>query len=148
MCDCINRTFFALRCYQSKLSPAIIKVFVHILKFSPAKKHKETFLLSYFSVTKSTKSQQRGLAPSSFRTTGGVHELVAGSSAWRVRATKDKAKVGGFAALRNLILPRVRTQRTKKPSRYVHALSHPHTNTGDAVARIFIFPYSSFKSFL
>ena len=41
---------------------------------SPAKKHKETFLLSYFSVTKSTKSQQGGLAPSSLRTTGGVHE--------------------------------------------------------------------------
>ena len=41
------------------------------------KKDKETFLLSYFSVTKSTKSQQGGLTPSSFRTTGGVHELVA-----------------------------------------------------------------------
>ena len=77
MCDCANRTFFALRCYQSKLSPAIIKVFVHILKFSPAKKHKITFLLSYFSVTKSTKSQQGGLTPSSFRTSCGVHELVA-----------------------------------------------------------------------
>ena len=31
----------------------------------------------------------------------GVHELVAGSSAWQVRATKNKAKVGGFAALHN-----------------------------------------------
>ena len=102
MCDCANRTFFALRCYQSKLSLAIIKVFVHILKFSPAKKHKITFPLSYFSVRKSTKSQQGGLAPSSFRTSCGVHELVAGSSAWQVRATKDKAKIGGFAALRNL----------------------------------------------
>ena len=28
-----------------------------------------------------------------------VHELVAGSSAWRVRAAKDRAKVGSFAAL-------------------------------------------------
>ena len=27
----------------------------------------------------------------------GVHELVAGSSAWRVRATKDKVKIGSFA---------------------------------------------------
>ena len=45
-----------------------------------------TFLLSYFSVKKSTKSHQRGLAPSSFQTTGGVHELVARSSAWQVRA--------------------------------------------------------------
>ena len=41
------------------------------------KKHKVTFLLSYFSMTKSTKSQQGGLTPSSFRTSGGVHELVA-----------------------------------------------------------------------
>ena len=30
-------------------------------------------------------------------TTGGVHELVAGSSAWQVRAIKGRAKVGGFA---------------------------------------------------
>ena len=44
---------------------------------SPAKKHEVTFIFSYFCVTKSTKSQQGGLAPSSFRTTGGVHELVA-----------------------------------------------------------------------
>ena len=75
MCDCANRTFFALRCYQSKLSPAIIKVFVHILKFSPAKKHKETFPFSYFCMTKSTKSHLRGfsiLLKISFR----VHELV------------------------------------------------------------------------
>ena len=28
-----------------------------------------------------------------------MHELVAGSSAWQVRAAKDRAKVGGFAAL-------------------------------------------------
>ena len=47
--------------------------------------------------TEYTKSQQGGLTPSSFRTTGGVHELVAGSSAWQVRAAKDKSKVGGFA---------------------------------------------------
>ena len=48
---------------------------------------------------KSTKSQQGGLTPSSFRTTGGVHELVAISSAWRVCAARDKSKIGGFAAL-------------------------------------------------
>ena len=45
------------------------------------------------------------------------------SHAWQVRAAKDKAKVGGFTAPRNLILPRVRTYHTKKPSRFVHALS-------------------------
>ena len=104
--------FFALRCYQSKLSLAIIKVFVHILKFSPVKNHKVTFLLSYFSVTKSTKSQQREHSPL-FANSLRVHELVARSSAWRVRAAKDKVKIGGFAALRNLILPRVRTYRTR-----------------------------------
>ncbi len=47
---------------------------------------------------KSTKSHLRGLSSllkNSFR----VHELVARSSAWRVSAAKDRAKVGGFAAL-------------------------------------------------
>ena len=61
-----------------------------------------TFLLSYFSVTKSTKSHLRGfsiLLKISFR----VHELVAGSSAWQVRAANSRAKVGGFAAPRNLV---------------------------------------------
>ena len=33
----------------------------------------------------------------------GVHELVARSSAWRVRAAEDKVKIGGFITLRNLI---------------------------------------------
>ena len=45
------------------------------------------------------------------------------SHAWQVRAIKGKVKIGGFAVLRNLILPRVRTYHTKKPSRFVHALS-------------------------
>ena len=57
---------------------------------SPAKKHKVTFPLSYFSVTKSTKSQQGGLAPSSFQTTGGVHELVA--RAMRGKCVRQGAK--------------------------------------------------------
>ena len=63
---------------------------------------KETFLLSYFSVTKSTKSHLRGfsiLLKIFFR----VHELVARSSAWQVRAAKDIVKVGGFAALHSFI---------------------------------------------
>ena len=45
------------------------------------------------------------------------------SRAWQVRAIKNKSQVGGFTALRDLILPRVRTYHTKKPSRFVHALS-------------------------
>ena len=44
------------------------------------------------------------------------------SHAWRVSAAKDRAKVGSFIAPRNLILPRVRTYHTRKPSRFVHAL--------------------------
>ncbi len=58
---------------------------------------KVTFPLSYFSVTKSTKSHLRGLS-SLLKNTLRVHELVARSSAWRVRATQSRAKVGGFAA--------------------------------------------------
>ena len=45
------------------------------------------------------------------------------SHAWQVCAARGKAQVSGFAAIRNLILPRVRTYHTKKPSRFVHALS-------------------------
>ena len=80
--------------------------------------------------TEYTKSHLRGfsiLLKISFR----VHELVARSSAWRVRAARGKAKIGGFAALRNLILPRVRTYRTRKSSRFVHALpARPHNMVG------------------
>ena len=63
-------------------------------------------------MTKSTKSHLRGLLPPVSATptnalralvnSRGVHELVAGRSAWRVRAAKDKVKIGGFATPRNL----------------------------------------------
>ena len=97
---------------------------------SPAKKHKETFVLSYFCVTKSTKSHLRGLS-SLLKNTLRVHELFAGSSAWQVRAANSRAKVGGFAAPHSLILPRVRTYHAKEPSRFVHALSaRPHNRVG------------------
>ena len=59
-----------------------------------------TFLFSYFSVTKSTKSQQGGLAPSSFRTSVRRARVSRASRAWQVCAVRDKAKVGSFAALR------------------------------------------------
>ena len=72
--------------------------------------------------TEYTKSQQGGLAPSSFRTSPRARVSRA-SHAWQVRAANGRAKVGGFTAPRNLILPRVRTYHTKKPSRFVHALS-------------------------
>ena len=66
------------------------------------------FLLSYFCMTKSTKSHLRGLS-SLLKNTFRVHELVAGSSAWQVRAAKDKAKIGGFALRAISSIPRVRT---------------------------------------
>ena len=46
---------------------------------------------------KSTKSQQGGLAPSSFQTTGGVHELVARAMRGEY-VVKDRAKISSFAA--------------------------------------------------
>ena len=45
------------------------------------------------------------------------------SHAWQVRAANDKAKIGGFALSTASSIPRVRTYHTKKPSRFVHALS-------------------------
>ena len=53
----------------------------------------------------------------------GVHELVARSSAWQVCTARDKSKIGGFALSTVSAIPRVRTYRTRKPSRFVHALS-------------------------
>ncbi len=68
----------------------------------PLKKHNITFPLSYFCVTKSTKSQQGGLTPSSFRTTGGVHELVARALRGKCVRQQSKAKISSFATPRNL----------------------------------------------
>ena len=50
-------------------------------------------------MTKSTKSQQGGLTPSSFRTSVRRARVSRASHAWRVRAAKDKVKIGDFAAL-------------------------------------------------
>ena len=105
---------------------------------------KVTFLLSYFCVTKrrvqggeatSERCHRDGVYQKSARRTCAVllpnHRRRArvsrASRAWQVRAANGRAKAGDFAALRNLILPRVRTYHTKKPSRFVHALSaRPH----------------------
>ena len=51
--------------------------------------------------TEYTKSQQGGLAPSSFRTTGGVHEFVARAMRGECVRQGSMAKIGGFAALRS-----------------------------------------------
>ena len=50
--------------------------------------------------TEYTKSHLRGLS-SLLKNTFRVHELVAGSSAWRVRAAQGKAKTDSLTALRN-----------------------------------------------
>ena len=63
---------------------------------SPAKKHKATFLLSDFSVKKSTKSHIRECSPL-FENSSRVHELVARSSAWQVRAAQDRVKIDSLA---------------------------------------------------
>ena len=60
-----------------------------------------TFHLSYFSVKKSTKSQQGGHTPSSFRTTGGVHELVARAVRGECVRQRGKGKIGSFTAPHN-----------------------------------------------
>ena len=77
--------------------------------------------------TKYTKSQQGGLAPSSFRTTGGVHELVARAMHGECVRHGLMVQVVSFTLPAILTIPRVRTYHTKKPSRFVHALpARPH----------------------
>ena len=78
--------------------------------------------IALFTDEKRGKSQQGGLTPSSFRTTGGVHESVARAVRGECVRQRGKGKIGSFTAPRNFILPRVRTYRTRKPSRFVHAL--------------------------
>ena len=82
-------------------------------------------------MTKSTKSQQGGLAPPSLQPPRRARVSRA-SHAWRVWEARGKVvKSGSFATLRNRILPRVRTYHTKKPSRFVHALpARPHIKVG------------------
>ena len=62
----------------------------------PAKKHKVAFPLSYFCVTKSTKSHQRERSPL-FENSSRVHELVA-------RAVRDKC-VRQRAKVKSAVLP-------------------------------------------
>ena len=84
------------------------------------KKHKDTFLFSYFCVTK--RRVQGGEATSERRRRDGVYQKSArrtcavllpnhrrrarvsrASRAWRVRAAKDKAKIGSFVALHGFV---------------------------------------------
>ena len=80
-------------------------------------------LLALFTDKKRGKSQQGGLAPSSFRTTGGVHELVARAVRGKCVRHRTKQKSAVLPLPTASAIPRVRTYHTKKPSRFVHALS-------------------------
>ena len=110
----------------------------------PEKKHKETFLISYFSVTK--RRVQGGEATSERRRRDGVYQKSArrthavllpnhwrrarvsrASHAWQICATNGKVKVGSLTLSAISPIPRERTYHTREPSRFVHALSaRPH----------------------
>ncbi len=93
---------------------------------SPAKKHKITFPLSYFCVTKSTKSHLRGLS-SLLKNTFRVHELVVQAMRGKCVRQRIKQKLVVLPLPTISAIPRVRTYHTRKPSRFVHALSaRPH----------------------
>ena len=121
---------------RKRLKEESIPLFVLFVLFGQAKrtlkekKHKDTFLLSYFSVRKSTKSHLRGLS-SLLKISFRVHELVVRAVRGKCVRQRGKGKIGSFTAPRNLILPRVRTYHTKEPSRFVHTLSaRPHNKVG------------------
>ena len=78
----------------------------------PAKKHKVAFPLSYFCMTKSTKSHIRERSPLLYISSR-VHELFARAMRGKCVRQRGKGKISSFTALRNLILPRVRTYHTK-----------------------------------
>ena len=58
--------------------------------------HKDTFLFLYFSLTKSTKSQQGGLTPSSLQTSVRRARVSRASHAWRVCAAKGQGESRRF----------------------------------------------------
>ena len=65
-------------------------------------KYQKSFKRAFSPVSATPTNALRALVHSPLlKNTLRVHELVARSSAWRVRAAKDKVKVGGFAAPRN-----------------------------------------------
>ena len=76
------------------------------------KNHNVTFLLSYFCVTKSTKSQQREHSPL-FANSLRVHELVAQVMRGKCVRHGGKAKVGSLTLSAASTIPRVRTYHTK-----------------------------------
>ena len=107
---------------RKRLKEEFFPLFVLFVLFGQAKRtlkeknHNVTFPLSYFCVTKSTKSHQRersplfeNSSPVSATPTNALRALVhsprarvsRASHAWQVCAARDKSKVGGFAAPHN-----------------------------------------------
>ena len=80
-----------------------------------------TFLISYFCVTKSTKSHQRERSPL-FENSSRVHESVVQAMRGKYVRQGGRVKVGSIALSAISTIPRVRTYHTRKPSRFVHAL--------------------------
>ena len=115
-------------CRRRRDGSQYFPLFVLFVLFGQAKRtlkeknHNVTFPLSYFCVTKSTKSHLRGLS-SLLKSSLRVHELVARAVRGQVCAAQDKVKVGGFTAPTTSAIPRVRTYHTIEPSRFVPALS-------------------------
>ena len=113
---------------RKSLKEEYFPLFVLFVLFGQAKRtlkeknHKDTFLLSYFSVTKSTKSHQRERSPL-FENLPRVHEFVARAMRGECvrQRTEQKSVVLPPPAI--LTIPRVRTYHTREPSRFVHALS-------------------------
>ena len=94
---------------------------------------KATFPLSYFCVTKSTKSHQRERSPL-FENSSHVHELVARAMRGACVRQMAKRKSAVFPLPAISAIPRVRTYHAKEPSRFVHALpARPLKKSGAGV---------------
>ena len=113
---------------RKRLKEEYFPLFVLFVLFGQAKrtlkekKHKETFIFSYFSVTKSTKSHLRGLS-ALLKNSLRAHELVARAVRGKCVRHRVKRKPIALRLSAASTIPRVRTYHTKKPSRFVHALS-------------------------
>ena len=97
----------------------------------PAKKHKDAFSFIVLLYDQKYQKSYKRAFPSLIYLFPRARVSRA-SHAWQVRAARDKAKVGGFALSAISTIPRVRTYHTKKPSRFVHALSARPLDMGGA----------------
>ena len=123
MCSCES-----LRGDRRCLKEEFLPLFVLFVLFGQAKRtlkdkyHKVTFFIVLFSDEKYQKSARRThavLLPNHRRRA----RVSRASHAWQVHAAKRQRESRRFCRLHGFILPRVRTYHTKKPSRFVHALS-------------------------